>query len=192
MINEDLYGGVPNVEVLPGGLFRVLRDIPAGQELVIRYGSGYVWDELKDLTLQALSMEVSSRIPSLWGIIPSAWSELKARHDTLSRWISKLVEGKLLTTDLHSSSNIEPLEPRMELARLISHGPFTRRFNFRYFNREEGRRWKVQGFDKNWEIRKGFSTTWNGSSLMDIPFSKVLDENEPVRSLAGWLKDASL
>ncbi len=51
---------------------------------------------------------------------------------------------------------------------------------------------EVPGFDKNWEIRKGFSATWNGFSLMDIPFSKVLDENEPVRSLAGWLKDAAL
>ena len=27
---------------------------------------------------------------------------------------------------------------------------------------------------------------------MDVPFGKVLDENEPVRSLAGWLKSAAL
>ncbi len=148
MINEDLYGGVPNVEVLPGGLFRVLRNIPAGQELVIRYGSGYVWDELKDPTLQSLTTEVFSLIPSLWGIIPNVWSELKARQDTLSRWISKLVEGKLSITSLHSSSNTDPLEPRMELVRLISSGPFTKRFNFRFFNREGGRRWRSQDLTK--------------------------------------------
>ena len=192
MINEDLYGGVPNVEVLPGGLFRALRDIAVGEELVIRYGSGYVWDDLKDLTLQALTIEVFSLIPSLWGMIPNVWSELKARHDTLSRWISKLVEGKIPSSSLHSSSNNDPLEPRMELARLITSGPFVRRFNFRYFNREVGRRWRVQGFDKNWEIRRNFSSAWNGFSLMDIPFGMVVLENEPVRSLVGWLKTAAL
>ena len=36
MMNEDLYGGVPNVEVLPSGMFRAVRDIAEGEELVIQ------------------------------------------------------------------------------------------------------------------------------------------------------------
>ncbi len=46
--------------------------------------------------------------------------------------------------------------------------------------------------DRNWEKRRKFSTCWNGAELMLIPFSKVLEENEPVRSLYGQLKDANL
>ncbi len=193
MINEDLYGGVPNVEVLPGGLFRALRDIKVGEELVIRYGAGYAWDCLKDLSLQALTQEVTAIIPSMWGVIPNIWAELKRRQDPLCRWISKLIEGKHQPTSLHSSSNSDQLDsPKLELARLISSGPFSRKFNFRIFGKEIGRRWRCQKYDRNWEARKSYSSCWNGTSLMDIPFEKVMEENEPVRSLVGVLENATL
>ena len=193
MINEDLYGGVPNVEVLPGGLFRALRDIKVGEELVIRYGSGYAWDALKDTALQALTQEVTSIIPLMWGVIPNIWSELKKRKDPLSRWISRLIEGKLQPTSLHSSSDSSQLaNPKLELVRLISSGPFSRKFNFRIFGKEARRKWRNCEYDRNWETRRKFSTCWNGSSLMNIPFDKVMDENEPVRSLAGALKHTTL
>ena len=47
MMNENLYTGVPNVEVLSSGLFRAIRDIKEGEELVIQYAASYDWDELK-------------------------------------------------------------------------------------------------------------------------------------------------
>ena len=47
-INEDLYGGVPNCEVYPDGMFRSLRECNGGEELVIRYWDDYNWDEPKN------------------------------------------------------------------------------------------------------------------------------------------------
>ena len=65
MMNEDLYGGIPNVEVLPSGLFRAVRRIHAGEELVIKYAPGYDWSHLKSLALAELSDEIANCVPEL-------------------------------------------------------------------------------------------------------------------------------
>ena len=70
MMNEDLHRGVPNVEVLPSGLFRAIRIIHAGEELVIQYATGYDWSFLKSLALSGLSQEISNCVPELWHWIP--------------------------------------------------------------------------------------------------------------------------
>ncbi len=110
MMNEDLYGGVPNVEVLSSGLFRAIRDIRIGEELTIRYYKEYNWNKLKGAALRGLSDEVARRAPMMWSQISRDWTDLKTRRDQISRWVVKLVEGTLasLPEELHSSSNWTP------------------------------------------------------------------------------------
>jgi hypothetical protein len=69
-INEDLYGGVPNCEVYPDGMFRSLMECNEGEELVIRYWDEYNWDELKNNALQGLLGLISTKAPEMWGWIP--------------------------------------------------------------------------------------------------------------------------
>ena len=68
-MNEDLLGGIPNVEVLPNGLFRALRDIREGEELVIRYWDKYNWDFLKEKSLNRIHED---------------WTTIKRRRDHIS------------------------------------------------------------------------------------------------------------
>ena len=116
-INEDLYGGIPNCEVYPDGMFRSLRECNEGEELVIRYWDDYNWDELKNNALQGLLGLISSRVPEMWGWIPKTWVDLKSSSDHISRWIYKLIGGnrEIGGASLHSSSGNEPLPPRMEM-----------------------------------------------------------------------------
>ena len=107
-MNEDLYRGIPNVEVLPNGRFRALRDINEGEELVIRYWSKYNWDFLKQKSLTALKQEIAKIAPDMWSWVPDDWFTLKKRRDHIARHIVKMVEGTIETfpKHLHSSSNV--------------------------------------------------------------------------------------
>ena len=81
-INEDLYGGVPNCEVYPDGMFRSLRECNEGEELTIRYWDDYNWDELKNNALQGLLGLISSKVPEMWGWIQRRGLILKVVRTT--------------------------------------------------------------------------------------------------------------
>ncbi len=70
MMNEDLYKGIPNGEVLPSGLFRAVRVIHAVEELVISYADDYDWSAVKSQALAGLSDEIAANVPELWNWIP--------------------------------------------------------------------------------------------------------------------------
>ncbi len=188
MVNEDLYGGIPNMEVLPSGLFRAIRDIKTGEELVIRYGKQYNWDFLKEKALESLSKEIASKAPTLWRWIPKKWADLKKKQDRVSRWVTRLVEGKLTDSSLHSSSNWEPLrDPREELVRLLTHGPTARKFNFRIWGRENPH-WRTLPMSTNKIQRAKYASIWNGKGLMDIPFEVILEDSGHIREFNGRVK----
>jgi hypothetical protein len=131
MMNEDLYQGVPNCEVLPGGLFRALKDLGQGTELCIRYAKDYNWNELKEATFADMTREIAGLCPRTWKYVPKTWEQAKRNHDCVSRWLVKLVEGKLGADSMHLTCGGESLEPHVDLARLITFGPFCRKFCFR-------------------------------------------------------------
>ena len=191
MMNEDLYAGIPNVEVLPSGLFRAVRRIHAGEELVIRYAKGYDWGHLKSLALAGLSDEIASCVPELWHWIPKTWENLKRPTNPLSRWIKKLVDGVTERDTphlLHSSSNNgHIINPRERLARLLTSGLTARRFNFRNWNRENSKIWPSVPYEHDAEQRGGYSKSWNYHRLMDIPFETVYRDNENIKNFCQEL-----
>ena len=186
LMNEDLHRGVPNVEVLPSGLFRAIRIIHAGEELVIQYAAGYDWSFLKSLALEGLSQKISNCVPELWHWIPKTWENLKRPCNPLSRWIKKLIDGTLerdCPQLLHSSSNADVIpNPRDRLARLLTSGLNARRFNFRIWNRENDKVWNSVRYEA--EDRGDYSKSWNYHSLMDIPFDTICQDNENIRNFS--------
>ena len=180
-INEDLYGGVPNCEVYPDGIFRSLRECNEGEELVIRYWSDYNWDELKNSALQGLLRLIAARVPEMWGWIPKSWSDLKISTDHISRWIYKLINGdrEIEGARLHSSCGSEQPTPRLELVRLLTLGPTARKFNFRILGRED-KVWPMTPFASRSRI--DYTEHCNDIGLMDVPFKVVMKDNGSIRT----------
>ena len=85
---------------------------------------------------------------------------------------------------LHSSSGNEPLPPWMELLRLLTHGPNSRRFNYKIWGRED-RSWPTSPFASR--SRGNFTRHWNGESLMDMPFNVVMKDNGSIRTFGECL-----
>ena len=191
MMNEDLYQGVPNVEVLPSGMFRAVRDIAEGEELVIRYSTNYNWNGLKEMVFNDLSREIAVVIPEMWNWIPKSWHEVKLNRDHISRWIKKIIDGsmeELETLSLHSSSNFEPIEnPRDILSRFLTSGITARKFNFRIWKREE-RIWASLPYDRDMVRRGKFSQRWTNRKLMDIPFETVVEDNPNIRDFTRQVR----
>jgi len=185
-INEDLLRGIPNAEVRPSGLFIALRDI-MDEEVVIKYSNEYDWSELKQRVFAGLSRQIAQEVPEMWAWIPKTWSEAKVSRDHISKWLVKVVEGRadIGTNPLHSSSSVQVLPPRDRLVRLITNGPFTRKYNFRLWERE-CRVWPVIPYAaKN---RKRFSECWNCEETMDVPFADLYSDNGPLRTLAMQIR----
>ena len=186
MMNEDLYKGIPNVEVLPSGLFRAVRVIYAGEELVIRYADDYDWSTVKSQALAGLSDEIAAKVPELWNWIPKTWDTLKRPTNPLSRWIKKLIDGTLERDNpqlLHSSNNWDIIpNSRDRLARLLTSGVTARRFNYRIWTREKGKVWETVEYEADPRARSGYSRTWNYHRLMDIPFVTVYQDNENIKN----------
>ena len=123
MMNEDLYRGVPNVEVLPSGMFRAVRDIAEGEELVIKYSKKYDWNGLKEEVFKDLSKKIALVIPEMWNWIPKSWDEAKLNRDHISRRIKRIIDGsmeELESLSLHSSNNSEQTgNPKDTLSRFL-------------------------------------------------------------------------
>ena len=191
MMNENLYTGVPNVEVLPSGLFRAIRDIKEGEELVIQYAASYDWDELKSAAFMDLSRVIDLRIPEMWNWIPRSWAAVKMNRDHISRWIKKIIDGTLELSEplsLHSSCNENPLDnARDRLVRFLTAGVTARAFNFKIWKRED-RTWVSLPFDRD-EIKRGkFSKRWTDRKLMDIPFNTVVKDNSAIRDFTRQVR----
>jgi hypothetical protein len=184
MMNEDLYRGVPNIEVLPSGMFRAIRDIAEGEELVIQYSTKYDWSGLKEEVFKDLSREIALVIPEMWNWIPKSWEEVKLNRDHISRRIKKIIDGSMETLEtlsLHSSSNTEQMgNPKDTLSRVLTSGITARRYNFKIWKRED-RIWESLPYDRDRQRREMFSRRWTNQKLMDIPFNTVVEDNSNIR-----------
>jgi hypothetical protein len=99
-MNEDLHKGRYNAELGEDGFIRILEDCE-DEELFTRYWNKYNWDSLKQESLAALHMEVSTEIPGMEKLVTTNWNALKMDKGHLSRWIRRLIEGNTKPSELH-------------------------------------------------------------------------------------------
>ena len=68
--------------------------------------------------------------------------------------------------------------------RLLTHGPNSRKYNFRIWGRED-RNWPTIPFASR--SRKDYTNHWNGKGLMDVPFDVVMKDNGSIRTFGECL-----
>jgi hypothetical protein len=136
-----------------------------------------------------MTREIAGVCPRTWKHVPKTWDQAKKGHDCISRWLVKLVEGKLGADHMHSTCGEEAQDSQLDLVRLITFGPFCRKFCFRIWGREGSRSWPSLSLNHGARLR--YTEMWNGESTMVVPFAQVLKDNGPIRVLAASFRSSA-
>ena len=106
-INEDIHGGVINVEIDVSGIIYTVEEIGKKTEVLTTYGDNYNWNHVIGVGLSRLKKDLEQFFVDLEVDIPSSMNGLRSTNP-LHAWIKKLILGESLASEFHST-----VEPQM-------------------------------------------------------------------------------
>ena len=189
-MNMDLHEGKYNAELGEDGFIKILRDCEE-EELYTKYYEKYNWDDLKQKVLTSLKEELKDKFPGHSDLISTRWASLKAVHDHISRWVKRMIEGNLTSTEKHGicgwSVNTEE-QTTDDLMCFLTFGPTCTKYNFNHWGQDLPTP-EIHQIDRTSTAQ--YAETWeNGGIIMGrIQMLKDIDRGNPmVSQLMGSVK----
>ena len=179
-----------NAEIGEDGFIRILEDCE-DEELFTKYlKKDFDWDLLEKMALNWLVDEIELTFPGLTGTVTRMWTTLRERKTHLNRWISKLIEGKTTSVELHwVKTRVGGESTNANLISFLTYGPNSVKYNLRHWGQER-KEWKP--VEKGRKLTSNYAEKWEGGATIIGKPNMLMDINKGNPNISTLIRKTEL